>query len=182
MLGSATKSIASNFSSLTQDFAKTAASRVKSVAGDIANYSTIMYVIALEERERARRLSDPSEINAINNAWIQSGLIRELEGLYRAGSRRAVYPLSLIEEQERRWRMASIHPSSSRKLAELVKPNLMKFELASQRMSKIEQAIDTAHHSKLNPNAPAFVPHMAHATKVEPAPIQTAPKASGAQF
>lgn len=181
MVGSATKSIATNFSTLTQDFAKTAASRVKSVAGDIANYSTIMYVIALEERERARRLSDPDELTAINNAWIQSGLIRELEGLYRTKSR-AVFPLSLIEEQERRWRMASLKPTSSRQVADIVKPNLMKFELAANRMAKLEHALDTAAHSKLNPSAPAFVPHAAHATKVE-APIQYAPpKASGAQF
>jgi len=177
MVGSATKNIAANFTALTQDLAKTAATRVKSAAGDLANYSTLMYVIALEERERARRIADPSEINAINNAWIQSGLIRQLEGLYRS-SHRATYPLGLVEEQERVWRVASLSPSSARKVADIVRPNLLKFELAAARCSKIEHAMDTAAHSKLNPNAPAFVPHQVM-SKPEQAPIQTLASGAG---
>lgn len=80
--------------------------------------------------------------------------------------------------------MASLKPSSAKKVADIVTPHLLKFELAANRMGKIEHALETATHSKLNPNAPAFVPtHSSFEKKIiEPAPIQSLPKASGAQF
>lgn len=180
LLGNATKKVAAEFSVLTQDFAKSAATRVKAVAHDLANFSSVLYVIALEEKERARRLSDPSEIIAINNAWIQSGLIRELEGLYRS-SHRALYPIGLLEEQERAWRLASVTPVASRKISAFVLANSSKFELAALRLGEIETAKLTAAHSRLNPKAPAFVPHQSF-VKVEPAVIVSIPRASGAQF
>jgi hypothetical protein len=174
--------VASQFSTLTKDFAGAAAERVKIVAGDIKNFSTIMYIVALEEKERARRLSDPDEITAINNAWFQSQLIRDLSSLYRASSF-ARYPLSLIEESERRWRMVSVTPSASRKVAAMVLVNQQKFELAVQRCAERERVhADSILHSRLNPRAPAFVPHQPLLAKVEPAPVVRMNVASGAQL
>lgn len=182
LLGNATMKMASQFSSLTKDFAGAATERVKTVAGDLKSFTSSMYIIALEEKERARRLSDSDEITAINNAWFQSQLIRDLSALYRPSSL-ARYPLGLIEESERRWRMSSITPSASRKIAGLVLANSQKFELAMQRAADAERArADAISHSRLNPRAPAFVPHQAFAPKVEPAPIAPASVASSAQL
>jgi len=182
LLGSATLKMASQFSSLTKDFASAATERVKTAAGDLKNFTTNMYILALEEKERARRLADPSEITAINNAWLQSQLIRDLSALYRPSTRVARFPLSLIEEQERRWRLASITPAASRKIAALVLVNASKFQLAGQRAWAAETArVEAISHSRLNPNAPAFVPHAALPAKVEPVqPVRMV--ASGAQL
>lgn len=181
MLGEATKKAAVNFTALTQDLAKTAASRVKTAASDLSTYSTRMYVLALEERERARRISDAAEINAINNAWNQSALIRNLESLYRPSSTPARFPTFLIEEQERASRMAAAQPASARRLAEIVRADQGKFEAASSRAGEIEHAKDTAAHSRLNPNAPTFVPHQG-LVKQEPVFVQAPPRAAGAQL
>lgn len=180
LLGNATMRITSQFSSLTKEFANSAAERVKSVAGDLHSYSTILYVVALEEKERARRLSDADEISAINNAWFQSQLIRDLSSLYKSSSV-ARYPLGLIESQERAWRLAEITPSASRKLSNIVLANSQKFEAAMQRAADKERAhADQIAQSRLNPRAPAFVPQFAQ--KVEPAPVPQVFRASGAQL
>lgn len=179
LLGNATMKMASQFSSLTKDFANTAADRVKTVAGDLKSFTSVMYVIALEEKERARRLSSSDEITAINNAWFQSQLIRDLSALYKPSSL-ARYPLGLIEGQERAWRLANITPSASRRISEIVLANSQKFELALQRAADLERArADAISHSRLNPRAPAFVPL---AAKVEPAPVAPAMVASSAQL
>lgn len=181
LLGSATLRVASQVSSLTKDFASQAAERVKTAAGDLRNYSTVLYVVALEEKERARRLSDPAELNAINNAWLQSQLIRDLSSLYRPSSL-ARYPLGLIEANERAWRIASLtHPSAARRLSDMVRVNSQRFEAAMQRAADKERAhAEEIAHSRLNPRAPAFVPQFAQ--KVEPAPVAPVYRASGAQL
>jgi len=182
LLGNATMKVASQFSSLTKDFAGAAAERVKSAAADVKSFSQIMYIIALEEKERARRLSDTNEIYAIQNAWIQSQLIRDLSALYRPASY-SRYPLGLIEESERRWRMSNITPTASHKLSAIVLANAHKFQLAMQRAADAERIRNEAIlHSRLNPRAPAFVPHTSTFQKVEPPAPIIRNVASGAQL
>jgi hypothetical protein len=182
LLGNATMKVASQFSSMTKDFAGAAAERVKTVAVDIRNFTATMYVVALEEKERARRLSDPDEVSAINNAWFQSQLIRDLSALYKPTAW-ARYPLGLIEESERRWRMSSVTPSASHKISALVLANRQQFALATQRAADLESArADAIAHSRLNPRAPAFVPHQSLPAKPEPAPVQRTNIAAGAQL
>jgi len=182
LLGSATMKVAGQFTTLTKDFAGVAAERVKTAAGDLRNFTAIMYVVALEEKERARRLSDPNEITAINNAWFQSQLIRDLSALYKSSSLPR-YPLSLVEECERRWRLSTITPNASRKIAALVNANHARFDLAMERAAERERVhAEAIAHSRLNPRAPAFVPHQAFGPKVEPAPVARTNVASGAQL
>jgi hypothetical protein len=214
LLGSATMKVAGQFSTLTKDFAGVAAERVKTAAVDLRNFTSIMYVVALEEKERARRLSDPNEIIAINNAWFQSQLIRDLSALcifllpppppsfpissifcvlslsfiflslfQDKSSSLPRYPLSLVEECERRWRLSTITPNASRKIAALVNANHARFDLAMERAAERERVhAEAIAHSRLNPRAPAFVPHQAFGPKVEPAPVARTNVASGAQL
>jgi len=183
LLGNATMRVASQFSSLTKDFANSAAQRVKSAALDLHHFTSIMYIVALEEKERARRLSDPSEALAINNAWFQSQLIRDLSALYKPASiKPARYPIGLIEECEKRWRMSCITPNASHKLATIAIANNRAFEGAMKRAADRELAhADAISHSRLNPRAPAFVPQQSF-EKVEPAYAPRMHAASGAQL
>jgi len=181
LLANATIRAANTFSSMSRDLAKNTAQRVRTMASDISNYTSVMYLTAIEEKERARRLADPSEILAINNAWEQSGLIRELWALYRPSSM-ARFPLRTIEEHERRWRLSHVTPSASRQVAAIVFANRGRFESVAESCAKICHAKDVATHSRLNPNAPSFVPHIALPTKVESAITRPSNLASGAQL
>lgn len=181
MLANATIRAANTFQSASKDLAKITAERVRVMASDLSNYTNILYLAALEEKERARRLSDPDEISAINNAWAQSGLIRDLSALYKPASV-SRYPLNIFEEQERRWRLSHLQGSSSRKLAAIVNANIVKFEAGAARSAAHWHAKDTVSHSRLNPNAPAFVPHQALPAKAEPVPIIASYAAAGAQL
>jgi hypothetical protein len=148
-LGAATAQVTSSFSEKTKEFARSTLGRVRAVAGDITHFSVLMYVLALEERERLRRINDADEVTAIVNAWNQSALIRDLEYLYRPNTTHlAIFPARYLEEQERRWRINQDDTqirANAQAVAKIVIANAGRFEHATR--------------SRLNPNAPAFVPH-----------------------
>jgi len=181
-LGNATTQVTAAFTERTKEFAQSTLQRVQAVAGDISHFSTLMYVLALEEREKVRRLNDPDEVLAITNAWEQAALIRQLEGFWRVRTH-VVFPARYLEEIERRWRMNHDDRTTiarARAVAALVAANLGKFEGAVNRFA---QAQKVAAHSRLNPKAAPFVPVSA---KPDPFVTKTAPIrsniASGAQL
>jgi len=169
-LGKTALEAASVFSQKAKDFAQFSTQRMQNAAGDISSFASIMYVLAREEGERVRRLNDPDEIYAIQNAWAQSALIRGLEGFWRQ-SQSARYPTAMLEELERRRRIAFDDKETKKTAhlcAQIVSENLAKFEKAHDYSAELIRKREVAAHSRLNPNAPAFVPHSAPAMKIEP--------------
>jgi hypothetical protein len=183
-LGNVTLNAASAFGEKTKEFASSTVQKMQSVAGDLNNFASLMYVLALEERERARRLNDFDEIYAIQNAWKQSALIRELEGFWREGrtSRAPRFQTAYLEEIERRWRLANDDRDSkkrARAIAAIVSANRSKFERAHEYAAELQRKREVASHSRLNPNARPFVP-TATGAKFDPFTIKKAQEAPAA--
>jgi len=186
-LGNVTLNAASAFGEKTKEFAQTTVQRMQIVAGDLSNFASLMYVIALEERERVRRLSDFDEIHAIQNAWTQSGLIRELDGFWRDNRtlRAPRFQTSMIEEIERRYRVANADKevqSRARAVAALVNQNLAKFERAHEYAAELVRKQEIAAHSRLNPSAKPFVPSSDLSKKFQYAELPRSNIAAGAQL
>lgn len=188
-LGSATLQAASSFSDKTKEFAQITVSKVQSVAGDLSNFASSMYLLALEEQERIRRMNDPMEIYAIQNAWNQSQIIRNLEYFYKPERtfRLARFPTSYLEELERRQRIGFDNKETklrAKAVADLVQLNITKFERAHEYAVELMRKREVASHSRMNPKAAPFVPlhTVQFEKKVEAAPIARSNIASGAQL
>ena len=87
----------------------------------------------------------------------------------------------MMEEIERRWRLANETPASRKRahaVADIVTQNLSKFEKAHEYAAELTRKREVAAHSRLNPNARPFVPH----EKKAEAPAAPRNLASGAQL